>query len=334
MKTIYTIFLILGSIISFGQNIGIGLSNPTRAKLEVNGVVGNTSAIFGGEGTGISFQRDWPTVGFNQYYNAGSRYIGNGYAAVQFVDPLNGYMAIDMLNSGTANSIASAPKRAISILNSGNVGIRNGAGPASLWVSRGDAGNDGTAVFSGTSYNSHFNYSNAEDTYIRPGKNNGKVIINDVPGGKVAIGNGTTTKVSINNGADPQTTLEIRQANQTGIALIDPLANFNYWEFKLWNSPLPNPVALYFYYNGAQKSFIYYGGGEYVSVSDSRLKKNEQSLEPVLNKVMRLTPLHYQYKRDNPNNETSLGFFAQDVRPLFPELVKVVHGKGTGYNDI
>ena len=45
-------------------NVGIGTTTPTRAKLEVNGVGfgGATSAIFGGDGTGISIQRNWTTT--------------------------------------------------------------------------------------------------------------------------------------------------------------------------------------------------------------------------------------------------------------------------------
>ena len=55
----------------FSQNIGIGITNPTRAKLEVSGVSGSgaTSAIFGTDGTGISLQRNWPTIGFNLCHN-------------------------------------------------------------------------------------------------------------------------------------------------------------------------------------------------------------------------------------------------------------------------
>src|SRR5690242_19737063 len=56
----------------YSQNVGIGIDNPIRAKLEVNGAAGATSAIFGGEGAGISLQRSWPSVGFNQYYTGGT----------------------------------------------------------------------------------------------------------------------------------------------------------------------------------------------------------------------------------------------------------------------
>jgi trimeric autotransporter adhesin len=62
--------------------VGIGMSNPTRAGLEQYGVVGNTAAIFGGEGAGVSLQRDWPAIGLNHWYDgSNSRSIGFGYGA-------------------------------------------------------------------------------------------------------------------------------------------------------------------------------------------------------------------------------------------------------------
>jgi hypothetical protein len=74
----------------------------------------------------------------------------------------------------------------------GNVGIRMSTAAASLSVARG-TGVDGTAAFIGTNHVSHFNYSTAEDTYIRGGKDGSKVIINDGALGPVVIGNVSST---------------------------------------------------------------------------------------------------------------------------------------------
>jgi hypothetical protein len=335
IKKLFTpvVFLQLVCMNGTAQNVGIGTITPTRAKFEVNGAVDVTAAIFGGEGTGISLQRSWPAVGFNEYYNGGTKYIAGGYAAVQYFDPGNGNMVIDMFYNGAANGTALNPRRAVSILNSGNVGIRNGAGPASLWVSRGDPGNDGTAVFSGTTYNSHFNYSTAEDTYIRPGKNNGKVIINDVPGGKIAMGNGNT-RVGINNGGDPQFSLEIRQAGNTGLALVSPNNNFDYWEMRVYNEPVVGyPGTMSFIYNGTWKSYIYYVDGSYWQLSDKRLKNNIQPMPSLMQKLMKLNPVTYDMKTNTGNDpKTSIGFIAQDVKALFPELVAMHKGGENGYN--
>lgn len=220
------------SYCAFCQNVGIGISTPTRAKLEVNGVAGAgaTSAIFGGDATGISLQRNWPTIGFNQYRDIVSpgsqgRYMANGFAAIQYFDPTTGAMAFDMFPGGTANLFTPAAKRAITILASGNVGIRTGgSNTASLYVIKG-TNFDGTAIFGGTQYGSYFNYSNTEDTYIRPGKDGAKVIINDVPNGKITLGGGTG-RVGINE-SFPITSLQLNGALAMNAAHLT-ISNTNY----------------------------------------------------------------------------------------------------------
>ena len=109
------------------QNAGIGTNNPVRAKLEVIGVFtgGATAALFGSNNGGISIQRNWPTIGFNQYRDlitAGSqgKYISNGYAALHTMDPASGVLFFDMFASGTANTSTTAGVRAITMASNGN----------------------------------------------------------------------------------------------------------------------------------------------------------------------------------------------------------------------
>ena len=149
---------------TFSQNVGIGISNPTRAKLELNGAAGATSAIFGGESSGISLQRNYPAIGFNQYYSTTSKYMSIGYAANLFLDPNTGYMGLDMLGTGNANTTALI--RAFTIADNGNIGIGTNPSNATLFVKKG-TNVDGSAVFGGSQYNSHFHYGTNEDTYIR-----------------------------------------------------------------------------------------------------------------------------------------------------------------------
>jgi len=48
MKKAFLIAMFFANqVFSNAQNVGIGTNNPTRAKLEVNGAVGATAAIFG-----------------------------------------------------------------------------------------------------------------------------------------------------------------------------------------------------------------------------------------------------------------------------------------------
>lgn len=168
-------------------NVGIGNVAPSRAKLEVNGVAGSgsTSAIFGGDGTGISIQRNWPTIGFNQYRDAASGYgkaIGNGYAALTFLDPTVGSYALEMMDSVSANqSFVSAPVRAMTIFKNGfmHVGANNVSNMATLSIS------------GSSSYPSHFNFGAEGNTYIRGG--------NKIFGGPGVYANRRPSKVYIND---------------------------------------------------------------------------------------------------------------------------------------
>lgn len=199
------------------QNVGIGITTPTRAKFEVFGVAGAgaTSAIFGSDATGISLQRNWPTIGFNQYRDivvpgSQGKYMANGFAAIQYFDPTTGAMAFDMFSNGIANTFTPAANRAITIRSSGNVGIRSwGSNTASLYVTK-ETNFDGAAIFGGTQHGSYFCYSTAENTYIRGGKNGSSVYINDIPNGNILLGGGSS-KIGINE-FNPLTSLQVNGA--------------------------------------------------------------------------------------------------------------------------
>ncbi len=204
-------------------NLGVGTTNPSRAKLEVNGVAGNgsTSAIFGGEGTGISIQRNWPTIGFNQYRDVATgngKAIGNGFGMQMNMDPSTGAFSINMQDSVAANaSFVNTPVRGISVFKNGfvHVGNNNISDQASLSIS------------GSSSFPSHFNYGSTGNTYIRGGsKTHGgvgiyanrrpsKVYINDLqgeefftgaakPGGDVIlVAGGGKVGVGVDNPASP-----------------------------------------------------------------------------------------------------------------------------------
>ncbi|CAN5792542.1 hypothetical protein BH10BAC3_BH10BAC3_23660 [soil metagenome] len=311
------------------QNVGIGTATPTRAKLEVHGAVGSTTTIFGGESSGISLQRNYPAIGFNQYYTTSSKYMSIGYAANLFLDPNTGYMGLDMLGTGNANANTTALIRAFTIADNGNMGIGTNPSNATLFVKKG-INVDGSAVFGGSQYNSHFHYGPNEDTYIRGGKYGSKVFINDVAGGKVVIGNGSGF-VGINNGI-PSYPLEIRQANGRGLLLVEPDNSFNNWELRVQGGA--GGADLNLLYNGQYKGFFHYFTGNYIVYSDRRLKKGIEELKPLLQKFMQLKPGEYEMKYHNTNLKKTIGFIAQDVKQLFPELVTVTTDTSRGYPGI
>lgn len=198
MKKIFiTAFAVYTCTVAYAQNVGIGTTTPTRAKLELHGGVGSTAAIFGGESTGISLQRNYPGIGFNQYWDGTSRYMSNGYSAMQYLDPTNGQIYMNLFPFGLANTSASSQIRSYTIAGNGNISIRSTAiTNASLFVEK--AGNvDGSAIFSGTQFASFFHNGFNEDTYIRGGKTVSGVIINDVSTGPTVIGGGPTSSAEI-----------------------------------------------------------------------------------------------------------------------------------------
>jgi hypothetical protein len=87
----------------------------------------------------------------------------------------------------------------------GNLQIGSTGSNARLSVTRGNSTSafDGTAAFYGTTHISHFNYGTAEDTYIRGGKDNGRVFLADNAGGAVGIGTTNTAgyKLAVNGSA-------------------------------------------------------------------------------------------------------------------------------------
>jgi hypothetical protein len=341
VKYTYLILFLLSYQILPGQNVGIGTTTPTRAQLEVVGVsgTGNTSAIFGNGLTGISFQQNWPSVGFNQYRDAAAgngRYMENGYAALWYQDPNTGTIAMDMIGSGLAGTTTLNPVRALSILNNGHVGIQTPTPVAGLAVGRG-TGVDGTAVFAGSQHWSHFNYATAEDTYIRSGRDAGKLYINRIPNGKVFFGNGNSKMAFGTASIAPTATLTMFGISGRYFALTTE--NYNHW----WDMRLDFIDAggggynLDFYYMNNRKTSFQFNSGLLVGVSDRNAKEDIQTLDPVLKKIGQLKSVSYEMIDQNPLHKRSLGFIAQEVSQVFPQLVQVLDNNpmsGPRYKDL
>ena len=310
---------------SQAQNIGISADNPSRAKLEVWGVsgLGKTSGFFGGE-RGISLHRNYAGIGMNQYFDNSpyGRYMASGYAAVwQMIHDdatLASGFSLTIYPSGAANAVMPAGIRAWHFTRNNRFQIQStgGGGSGELDVGRGTSW-DGTAVFQGTNNWSHFNNGSNEDTYIRGGKGSSHVIINDIAGGKVIIGNGATT-VGINtNYYVPPTTLEVRQSNG-GMELTNTFRTDLPWE---WRVPTGSNAHFQLLYANSVRTYFNYINGSLNPISDARLKTNITPLPGVLDKIMLLNPVSYKMKDAVTGQGRSMGFLAQNVQPLFPQLI-------------
>lgn len=329
-KKFFTLLLLPAACLA--QNVGIGIV-PTKARLEVNGAVGITTAIFGGDGAGISFQRNWPTIGFNQYYTDVNRNMAIGGSWVEYLDMNTGSLIFDIYpQNGTANAQNYSAVRRLTIRQNGNVLVNAGEANASLFVGGANV-NLPAAKFRGTQYNSLFYESPGvnlpyRNTYINGGLNGSLVFLNDKPGGDLVIGyNGGSVKLGINT--VPTDMLEVKQVNGRGLALINP--NFQYWQFFVEKNLEENASDLYVYYNNNNLGNFYQGDGKYYYYSDRRVKTNIEPVSSTLAGVLALRPCEYEMKYTNPGHNRSIGMIAQEVRAVFPEITHHLVSDELGY---
>ena len=329
---VFTICSFFVCTMSFAQNVGINIANPTRARLEQQGMIGNTTAIFGGDGNGIGLIANWPEIGFNTYYNVGTRYINNGFGHIQYFDPGSGYWVWDMHGNGIKDQVVTSVKKGLILSNNGRAGMSDNSGfGATLNVAR-PAGFDGTAYFAGqnASMYSAFNYTSSEHTMLRA-----------LP---VRFNQYTTnSKLVIGNGAGllgigwvaPVYPLEVH-GNTYQLALLRT-GTQNRMTFGV--GPHVNPFLVL--YNGSSVNsgnwqIGYYSNttGWYYATSDRRLKENIKPIAPMLDNIMQLKPMSYEMKFNNPGHDKAIGLIAQDVKKIFPDLVHTHDGVNSGYKEM
>jgi hypothetical protein len=335
MRTRFLVFCLM-PFTCLAQNVGIGIL-PTKGRLEVDGAVGITTAIFGGDGAGISLQRNWPGIGFNQYYTDVNRNMAAGGGWVQYLDMNTGRLIFDSYaQQGSPNVQNYSFTRRLAIKQNGDVivnAVQGAEAQATLFV---DGSNITlpSAIFRGTSHNSLFyespfvNLPN-RNTYINGGKTGSLVFLNDKLGGDLLIGYaGGNTKVGINT--DPTDILEVKQANGRGLALINP-ANFQFWQLFVEKNLVENAGDLYVYYNYTNLGNFYNGDGKYYYYSDRRVKTNIEPLSSTLAGVLALRPREYEMKYTNPGQMKSIGLIAQEARAIFPEITDHMVSDELGY---
>lgn len=104
-----------------------------------------------------------------------------------------------------------------------------------------------------------------------------------------------------------------------------------------WNLATDQNNYLSFAFNGSAKSYINPSNGSYVTLSDMRIKKDIQPLEPVLAKVMQLQPKTYHYQDNKTTAPLSYGLIAQELEALFPDMVSTDEASGikaVGYDHL
>ena len=151
------------------------------------------------------------------------------------------------------------------------------------------------------------NYNSASDIRIAEG------------GGLVGIGKNPGSRLDIEQSANN---------NTGGIRLNQFNAN------RFWAIFYDGTHDLRFNWNGADRAYISNVNGAYVQLSDARLKKEIEPLGSVLSGVLKLKPASYHYLDNTSSDVRSLGFIAQEVGEVFPNLVRESNGfKALTYDD-
>ena len=77
-------------------------------------------------------------------------------------------------------------------------------------------------------------------------------------------------------------------------------------------------------YAGATYSTFSAGGSSWTFVSDKNAKENIEDLNYGLQEILNLKPVRFSYKGSEEEKGNNLGFIAQDVQTVLPELVKTM----------
>lgn len=192
-------------------------------------------------------------------------------------------------------------------------------------IQKGNVGHDGLDLeILNTETNGDITFNTVDLTQFMSGTFKNMTIESDgdVTIGRDAVfvderGNGND-RVGINN-LTPSSAFHVNHFNNgvSGGFRLENNSNNNWWKFYVSSSN--NTMQLRNNTSGAVVG-TFATNGVYTS-SDRRIKKNLETMPYGLSDVMKINALRYNYISDEDNASKSLGFVAQDLNEVFPELV-------------
>jgi hypothetical protein len=290
--------------------VGINTSTPS-SRLNIN-ATGGESVLEGEVNDATIFQ----------VHNNGGVSIGTGT-----LPPSNGLYVNGNVGVGTSN-----PNTKLHVTGGGNVGLGGGG-----YFVLGSQSSTNLAM-DNNEIQCRQNGS-AEDMWMQ--KNGGQLGIGIFPSSKLHVNSDANEsplfvavdediKFAVNSSgsvgigvSNPQTALDIVHPPTEGIKL--RVTN----ESDFWRIDMDSADDdLNLYATNTYKGSFDSGSGDYISASDRRLKKDFEEMESSLSKIQLLKSFKYRYVDQDDSDHKSIGFIAQDVLDVFPELVHYSHDAG------
>lgn len=280
----------------FNKNTGdvvIGSNASTSGKLQVTSA-SDIAARFTVDGAGSSEPAVWAEskgAGPGGYFTsaAGPALITNdGFVGINKSDPA---VQLDVDGQVHFESNQAAPQLMVEQTGSdfARIGLKNSA--SGTWMLSGKGG--GAAGEFGLDYSTPSTI--------------GQRFLSVKGNGSVGIG-------GVNNGPS-----RLKVFHTTSGLVLENTTNSHNWEF--WVSSTDGSLVLYNDQLSGVPAGTFAINGMYVP-SDRDLKKEVVGMaNGVLSKVLQLQPATYRYKAEKESAPRSMGFIAQDVQALFPELV-------------
>lgn len=298
--------------VNFNGSVGIGTTTPAS---RLN--------IYATDNTGdITLEDTYPFLFLNTSTGNNAGIIMQNAGASQselYWAGATGNLVLNHLSSGGTDMV---------LTSAGNFGIQNASPTVRLQV---DGGSD-AGLTGGTGYllindesttnlviddNEIMARSNGSEAPLHLQAEGGELHVHNTAGGTAAftilddgsVGVGTTS---------PATHFHLNHPTGTnnGLSLSNASGGTDRWHFYVWST---DEMTLYF--NDALRGTFNATTGAYSSVSDARFKTAITDAPSLLARINQLKVREYAFTGERPEAPKHIGLIAQEVLPLFPELV-------------